>query len=183
MLENALVKNKIWARVIAFAVAVAGAVGLPQLFHFLGYASGTGAMLGSIFLPMHLTVLAAALVAGPIVGFVSGAVSPLLSFAISGMPAAVMLPFMAVELAVYGLVCGLLRRTKIPVIFQLIIGQAAGRLVKAAVVAIAFYAFNGPVTVASVWSSIWTGLPGIVLQWALIPLLVYRLAGLRKYYD
>lgn len=44
------------------------------------------------------------------------------------------------------------------------------------------YAFgNESVRIASIWMSISAGIFGIVLQWTLLPLLVYRVENLRKY--
>ena len=141
--------------------AIIGAVAVPQIFHILGAASGLGTSLGEVFLPMHLPIILAGLLAGPIAGAVSGLLGPIVSFALSGMPAAAMLPFMAIELCAYGLFAGLLRN---------------------AAILIAFYAFGSKsVPVSVIWSSIAAGLPGLALQWCLIPLAVYRLNGLKKY--
>lgn len=91
-------------RTLAVLAAVIAAIALPQLFHMLGAVTGMGTALGQIFLPMHLPVLLVGLLAGPAAGLAAGAVSPLLSYAISGMPVLTGLPFMALELAVYGLI-------------------------------------------------------------------------------
>ena len=165
------------------ALAVIASVALPQLFHAVGILSGSGNLLGAAFLPMHLPVLLAALLGGPVVGLIAGILSPLLSFMLSGMPAATLLPFMVLELAGYGLVGGLLYKTKLPVIVKLLIAQIAGRAVRALAVLGAVYLLGvQTVQVSSIWTMITTALPGIVLQWALIPLLMYRMEGLRKYY-
>ena len=44
----------------------------------------------------------------------NGSGKSLLSFALTGMPSAALLPFMMIELTVYGLVCGLLKNKKCP---------------------------------------------------------------------
>lgn len=183
-MEKTFKKSRIQAKLLTTAIAIVAAVALPQIFHGVGIISGTGAMLGTTFLPMHFPVLIAGLIAGPWGGAVAGAVSPVLSYAISGMPAAGILPFMAIELSVYGLVCGLFQKVKTPSVVGLIAAMLAGRLVKTAAVAVAVYAMNvTSVTVLSVWTSVLTGLPGILLQLAVIPLLIYRLRGFNKYYD
>jgi len=160
--------------------AVIAAVVLPQIFHAVGIASGLGAGVGAAFLPMHLPVFLAGLLAGPVVGLAAGILSPLVSFAFSGMPSAVMLPNIIAELAGYGLVAGLLINTKLPVLGKLLIAQIAGHILKSAVIVFSVYAVGAQsVPVALIWSSIVTGLPGIALQWSLIPLIMYRV-GNRK---
>ena len=180
VLKQTAIKNKC----ITVILAIASAVILPQLFHAVGIVSGTGNLLGAAFLPMHLPVFLAAFLGGPAVGLVSGCVSPVISFFISGMPAAGVLPFMVLELAAYGLVGGLLSNKKMPVFGKLIITQVAGRAVRALAVIIAIYVLdNTGIQLASIWNMVTAALPGILLQWALIPLLMYRMEGLKKYYD
>ena len=164
-------------RTLAVLAAVIAAIALPQLFHMLGAVTGMGTALGQTFLPMHLPVLLVGLLAGPAAGLAAGAVSPLLSYAISGMPVLTGLPFMALELAVYGLIAGLLANRNLPVIAKLFIAQLAGRAVKAAGLGIAVYALgNTSVPVSSVWTGLVTGLPGLLLQWSLLPLLMFRIS-------
>ena len=114
-MENTLTRKKqiITAKALTTVIGITLSVAIPQLFHVIGIVSGTGSLPGSAFLPMHLGVFFTALLAGPAVGAVTGAVSPLLSFALTGMPSAALLPFMMIELTVYGLVCGLLKNKKI----------------------------------------------------------------------
>ena len=159
---------------IAILCAVAAAVLLPQAFHLIGIASGLGAAPGAAFLPMHLPVLLVGLLAGPAAGVVAGALSPLVSSALSGMPAAVMLPNMIAELAGYGLAAGLLADKKMPVLGKVLLSQMAGRICKAAVLLASVYlvGFNA-LPVSLIWTSIAAGLPGLVLQWALIPLILF----------
>ncbi len=160
---------------LAAAAAVVGAVAVPQLFHVMGAVSGLGTALGETFLPMHLPIILVGLLAGPWAGAVSGLLGPLVSFLLSGMPKAAVLPFMMIELCAYGLFAGLLRGVKLPTIGKVIGAQAAGRLVRAAAVLLAVYAFgSSSVRVASIWMSLAAGLPGLVLQWGLLPLVVYR---------
>ena len=176
--------TKTKTKAVTALLAVIAAVALPQAFHLVGVLSGTGAMLGSAFLPMHLPVLLAGLLGGPAVGLIAGAVSPLVSFLLSGMPAAALLPFMVLELAAYGVVGGLLANVKIPVFAKLLITQVAGRAVRALAVLAAVYGLGSQaVSVASIWTTAITALPGILLQWALVPLLLYRMKGLQKYYE
>lgn len=178
--KKSVIKNKTITAIAAVAIAVA----LPQIFHAVGAISGLGSALGSAFLPMHLPVLLAGLLAGPVAGAAAGVLSPAVSFGLSGMPAAIMLPYMMLELAVYGAVAGLMRKTKMPVFHKLFLAQIIGRILRAAAVLVAVYGFGSQaVTIAGTWELILAGLPGILLQWALIPLLMYRMDGLKKHYD
>lgn len=176
-MTNTVVKPRlsIKTQTLATIGAIAGAVILPQLFHLMGALSGLGTALGETFLPMHLPIILAGLLAGPYVGAIAGVLSPLVSFALTGMPASAMLPFMMIELCVYGLSAGLLSSVKLPSFVKVLIAQIAGRGVRAVAILLAVYAFgSNAVPVAVIWNSIVAGIFGIALQWALIPLVVYR---------
>lgn len=164
--------------------AILGAVAVPQIFHALGAMSGLGTALGETFLPMHLPVILVGLLAGPYAGAIAGLLGPLMSFALSGMPGAVMLPFMMIELCAYGLFAGLLRNHKMPTISKVLLVQIGGRIVRAAAILLAVYVFgNESMRVASIWMSVATGIFGLALQWALLPLIVYRVENLTKHED
>lgn len=165
---------------LATLAAIFGAVAVPQVFHVLGAATGLGTSLGEAFLPMHLPIILVGLLAGPYAGAIAGLLGPLASFANSGMPGAVMLPFMMIELCAYGLFAGLLRNVKLPTIVKVLAVQIAGRAVRAGAILLAVYAFGSQVTIATIWTSIGTGLFGLALQWALLPLIVYRVENLKK---
>ena len=162
------------AQTLATILAIAAAVALPQCFHVLGAVSGLGTALGETFLPMHLPILLVGLLAGPYAGAISGLFAPLVSFALSGMPGAAMLPFMMIELFVYGLTAGLLRTSRMPTIAKVLIAQVAGRAVRAAAILTAYYLLGSTmIAPAIIWTSIVTGIFGLVLQWALLPLIVF----------
>ena len=167
-----LPKLSLSIKAAATVLAIVAAVALPQLFHVIGAVSGQGTMLGVAFLPMHLPIIFVGLIAGPAAG--AGAAAPLASFLLSGMPMLAMLPLMMVELFAYGLVAGLLREVKLPSLVKVVIVQLAGRVVLTAATAIAVFAFGSSKTVAATWTSdLAAGLPGLALQWALIPLAAY----------
>ena len=154
-----LPKLSLGTKTAATLLAIVAAVVLPQLFHVIGAVSGQGTMLGVAFLPMHLPIIFVGLIAGPAVGAIAGAAAPLVSFLLSGMPMLAMLPLMMVELCAYGLV---------------VIAQLAGRVVLTAAAAIAVFAFGSSKAIAATWTSdLAAGLPGLALQWALIPLAAY----------
>ena len=182
MLGTALSKRKLSVKVqtIATVSAVAAAIALPQIFHLMGSMSGLGTSLGEIFLPMHLPIILVGLLAGPYAGAISGIFSPLLSFWLTQMPTAAMLPFMMIELCIYGLCAGMLRGTRMPTILKVLIAQLAGRGIRAIAIVTAFYAFSSSIPVAAIWNSIAKGIIGLVLQWSLLPLIVYRVERLGK---
>lgn len=172
------------AQTISTAAAVVGAVAIPQVFHLLGAISGLGTALGETFLPMHLPIILVGLLAGPYAGAIAGLIGPLVSFALSGMPGAAMLPFMMTELCAYGLAAGLLRNAKLPTTAKVVAVQIFGRVVRAAAILLAVFGFGSEqVSVSAIWMSIGTGIFGIVLQWALIPLIVYRIEHRSKAAD
>ena len=169
---------------LATVAAIVGAVVVPQFFHTIGAITGLGTALGETFLPMHLPIILVGLLAGPYAGAISGLLGPLCSFALSGMPGLAMLPFMMIELCAYGLFAGLLHNVKMPNAAKVVATQIAGRVVRAVAILIAVYAFgNDTVRMASIWISISTGLFGLVLQWAFLPLIVYRVENMKAHED
>lgn len=165
---------------LAALAAIVGAVAMPQLFHAMGAVSGLGTALGETFLPMHLPIILVGLLAGPYAGAAAGLLGPLVSFALSSMPGPVMLPFMMIELCAYGLFAGLLRNVKLPTVVKVLAVQVGGRAVRAAAILISVYGFgNEKVNAAVIWTSVVTGIFGIVLQLAFIPLAVYRVENRR----
>ena len=93
-----------------------------------------------------------------------------------------MLPFMMIELCMYGLFAGLLRNKKMPNITKVLTAQVAGRAVRAIAILFAVYALgNDAIKTAVIWKSVVAGIPGIALQWVLLPLLLYRIENTRKH--
>ena len=165
----------VWRRVLLAMAVVTAAVALPQVCHLLGRYFGCGTALGEMLLPMHLPVMLAGVMGGPVTGLVCGVASPLISLALTGMPRLVLLPFMTVELAAYGLCAGLLRRTNLPALAQVLLVQVAGRAARAVVLAVAIYGFGfSGLPISILWTSITAGLAGILIQWAVLPLPMWR---------
>lgn len=160
-------------RLVFSAVCVALCVVLPMAFHAIPNA-------GSILLPMHLPVLLCGLACGPLWGVACGVLGPVLSSLLTGMPPAAYLPSMIFELAVYGLVAGLLLRmvrTARPMLnlYAALLGaMLAGRITYGVMNALLWRAgdYSLPVWLTSAFV---TGLPGIVIQLALLPALVLAL--------
>jgi len=175
MNSSVINRKEILIKFLAVLAAIGASVALPQIFHAVGVISGTGSAVGAAFLPMHIPVILAGMLFGPVVGIAAGIASPLVSTFISGMPAVPVLPFIVIELAVYGLISGLLYRVRINSFAKLIIVQLSGRMARALAVVVSIYAFNNSAfTLASVAEFITAGLFGIILQWLFIPLCVER---------
>lgn len=99
------------------------AVSLPSIFHLLGAPV-------RYILPMHWTVILAGLVYGWRGGAISGFLSPVISFMITGMPYPVSLIPMTAELTVYGTMTGMLKeKLKINSFISIAIALVSGRVI------------------------------------------------------
>lgn len=160
-------------KLVIAAVCVALCVVLPMAFHAIPNV-------GSIFSPMHIPVLLCGLVCGPLYGLLCGVIGPLLSSLITGMPPFVYLPGMLIELAVYGLVSGLLIkfvRTKslyadlyISLVSAMLIGRIAAGICQALIFRLGEYSLS--IWLTSYFVTAW---PAILLHLLLIPHLVLAL--------
>ena len=158
---------------LATLTAIVAAVALPQLFHALGAALGLGSSLGESLLPMHLPVLLVGFLAGPYAGAITGLCSPLISFWLTSMPREAMVPFMMIELCVYGLITGLLRSRSLHILPKLLLAQIGGRLARAiAILGVYYLSENAVIAPSVIWNSILTGWSGLLLQILLIPLIL-----------
>ena len=162
---------------------------LSALFLALGLVlpliTGQIPQIGKMLLPMHIPVLLCGMVCGAPYGAVCGLLGPMLSSVLTGMPTAALMPAMMVECAAYGLTTGLLLRlvrtgkTYADLYLSLVAAMLVGRLVSGVTKALFFMA--GQYTLqAWIAASFVTALPGIVLQLAVVPSIVYYLmrAGL-----
>ena len=144
---------------------------LPLAFHSFG-------MGGRTFLPMHLPVFMGGLLLGWLPGLIIGALTPLLSSLLTGMPPFIpSLPMMIVELAIFGLVAGFMYHEKHQNIYlSLVSAMIAGRL-GAAFVLMLFSDMLGihlhPLTYVA--ATFMTGIAGVIFQLVFIPILVKRL--------
>ena len=169
---SAPVAKSLKAKFSASLLALAAAVTLPQAAHLLGYATGTGNAIGSILLPMHFAIIALGLFAGPYAGLVAGALSPVVSYLLTGMPSVAALPFMVAELAGYGFAAGLIASKDVHPALKVAFTLVAGRLLRTFVTAIAVAGFGANAGIADVWTAVVPGIPGILLQLILIPVIV-----------
>ena len=169
-----VVQQPAWTtELIGGALGIVAAVALPQVFHLIGIASGTGNVPGTVWLPMHLPVIFVGLLLGWRVGLVTGLTAPLISFLLTSMPPVVLLPYMVLELGAYGAIAGVLRDAKLPNIVKVLIAQVGGRLLRAVAIWVGVSFLGSKIKMDIIWTSIATGLPGLILQWAFIPLLIF----------
>lgn len=144
---------------------------LPTVFHFFG---GTG----PVFLPMHIPVLLCGLLLGYKYGAICGALTPLLSSIITGMPPLFPIGIgMILELFTYGIVSGFMhKKLGKNVYISLITAMIAGRIVSGITNAVMMgvagkpYGFEAFLTAAFV-----TAIPGILVQLVFIPVVVKAL--------
>ena len=158
---------------IITAVCIALCYALPLLFHGIQGA-------GNIFTPMHIPVFICGLTCGWQFGLLCGLAGPALSCAMTGMPAIAILPAMMVELAVYGVVTGLLMkviRTKntladlyICLIIAIIVGRTMSAVTKALIFARGSFALATWVT-----GTLLISWPGILIQLVSIPTIIFAL--------
>ena len=156
-------------------LAVAGAVLLPQIFHAVGLLLGIGGQLGQIFLPMYFPVLLVGFYRGPIVGAVAGLLSPLVSFAITGMPAAGLLWYIVIELIALGALAGVFAKVRVIAPLKVLAVQVLARAARVAAFALVVGAIGGgTLTAAALTGGIAQALPGYVLQLVFVSLLLLK---------
>ena len=160
------------------AAFVSLAVLVPWVFHQFHLA-------GPTFLPMHIFVLMAGLLFGWRAGLAVGLLTPLASYAVSGMPVLTILPQILIELSAYGLIAGILReKYNLRAIWSLLGAMIGGRLALLLALLVIYlvagesYSPLGLETSPFVAFSsvIKQGWPGIVIQLVSIPALIW-LAG------
>ena len=144
----------------------------------LPFLTGQIPQIGNMLCPMHIPVLLCGFFCGPWYGGVVGFVAPLLRFIIFGMPPIIPTGVaMCFELAVYGMVSGILYR-RLPrnhgnVYVSLFSAMLSGRVMWG-VVRVILYGlgkseFGWAVFISGAFT---TAIPGIILQIVLIPVLV-----------
>lgn len=162
-------------RMVTTAICAAMCVVLPIAFHAVPNA-------GTVLLPMHIPVLLCGLICGWPYGLVCGLLGPFLS-SFTGMPPMSVLPSMMVECGVYGLVTGLGMRfvrtgkTTADLYISMIAAMILGRTVAGFAKALIFT--PGVAPFAWVTTSLVMGIPGIVIQLVIMPVLVLTLTRAR----
>lgn len=152
---------------------VAIGVLLPQIFHIFGTAAGR------TFLPMHIPVLLAGFLVGPLYGVGVAILVPILSSLFTGMPPVPMLYFMLAELAAYAVVAGVMyKKLRVNAYVSLIVAMLCGRLVYglSLVLVSTVFGMTFPfANAAAFFGGITSGLPGIIIQIVIIPPIIYAM--------
>jgi len=162
-MDRSLRKTALGGLFVALGILV------PIMFHAVG--------LGKTFLPMHIPVLLSAYYCGPVIAALIGFATPLLSGVMTGMPP--LFPptawLMAFELAVYGLIAGLLYdKARLGVIPSLLGAMFGGRIVYGLLTSLLFplLGFDRVPVWAPIAAAFTQSLPGIILQIGVIPVAV-----------
>lgn len=160
-------------KTIAVLIAVAAAVLLPQAAHAAGAALGAGSAVGEMFLPMQLPVLFIGCLMGPVAGLVTGVLSPLVSHVLTGMPVSAMLPYLMIELGVYGLTAGWAKSKLCKPVVRVLAAQIAGRVARSLAVIASIYLLGSTLPLRASWSYITAGIYGIAIQLLILPVLLF----------
>lgn len=154
----------------------------------LPFLTGQIPQIGSLISPMHIPAFLCGMTCGPVWGLVVGGVSPLLRSVIFSMPPMAMAPMMAVELAAYGLVSGILVKVLpkangwlyVNLGVSMIVGRILYAAVKMTVMGIQGTEFAPWLVLLDTVTGTWVG---ILVHFVVIPplvMLVRRLDGKRE---
>lgn len=178
--RNVSTKVKVSIHTLVSILIVAMSVALPQFVHI--FAGSTG---GVTYLPMYLPVIIGGCLLGAYWGLGVGIMAPITSFLITSMmgnpmPIATRLPYMILELAIFGLVSGLFSKyifkNKLMAYPAVISAVLAGRL---SFLGITFIFQNISSLKANVvFNQIQTGYIGVILILLVAPLTIILLAHL-----
>ena len=169
---------------VTTAMLCAVAVILATTLHAFPVLAANG--LAKLLAPMHFPILLVGILCGPVYGVIGGAITPVVSYLMGGAKMdPTSLVTMIVELAVYGLMTGLLRKVflknpttnKFYSTLVLIIAMVVGRTIQALLKT--FIIASEDAFIPTLWAnfihsfeSTWGG---IVAQLILIPALLYAL--------
>lgn len=136
--------------------------------------------IGSMLLPMHIPVLICGFVCGWQYGLAVGFIVPLLRSVMFGMPPMLTAIPMAAELAVYGLVTGLLYKklakntvnVYVSLIGAMICGRVVWGIVRLVMAGMGSSSFGMAMFISG---AVTTAIPGIILQIILIPIIIVAL--------
>ena len=151
----------------------------------LPFITGQVPEIGNMLCPMHIPVLLCGFICGWQYGAVVGIIAPILRSCMFGAP--LLFPgavSMAFELAVYGLMTGLLSqilpKKNIYVYINLIISMLSGRLVWGAVrfliYGLGYTSFSFEMFIAGAFLQ---AIPGIIIQIVLVPVVVIVLRNIK----
>ncbi len=156
-------------QLVKAAMIIALGLIIPQAFHSVKNA-------GSVFLPMHIPVLLAGFFVDPVLALCVGILTPILSFLFTGMPPFPILYVMIIELGTYGLVTAIAyNKFKFNLYVSLLSGMICGRIMSImGNLIILHLLLSKSFSFVKVASGLFvTGIPGIVIQLILIPVIVF----------
>ena len=139
-------------------------IALPRIFHVLA-----GSSAGATFLPMHISVLIAALTFGITSGAIVAGSSVISSYLLTGMPTLERLPYMLIELVIYAILLGTFNK-KFNSYVSLILTIILGRILYSGVLFVSINIIGLQTYGISVIQSIKTGIPGIIMQLVCVPI-------------
>ena len=162
-------KTRTYKLVVASLFMALGLI-LP---YFTAHAFGVP---GTVLLPMHIPVILGGLLTGPLFGAIIGLLTPILSGLLTGMPVVFpMMPIMAAQLMIVGLLTGLLyEQLKLPIYPALLASMVTGWAVYGLMFSTLLF-FSGELRALTVNAAITTGIPGLIVQLTLIPALMTAL--------
>lgn len=148
------------------------------LAYVLPFMTGQIPEIGSMLCPMHIPVILCGFICGWHWGGIVGVIAPIFRSLTLFMPP--MFPgavCMAFELAVYGIVAGLMHKIlpckKISVYLSLIISMVSGRIVWGIAMLVCMGIKGGAFTFTAFIAGAFTNaIPGIIVQLVIIPVLV-----------
>lgn len=164
------------SQLVKASLFIAIGIILPQAFHAVKNA-------GSIFLPMHIPILLSGFFIHPVLALCVGIIVPVLSHLFTGMPPVPFLYVMIFELGAYGIITALMyNKYKTNLYVALVAGMLAGRIVNILANYIALHVIlNKPFSFRMVATGLFvTGIPGIVIQLIIIPILVLGISRAYK---
>ncbi len=158
-------RNKFVRELVLSALFVAAGLVLPSVFHLVNN--------GKVFLPMHIPVLLAGFSLSMPFAAAVGAITPLLSSLLTGMPPLFpIMVYMIFELSVYAVVASMFyRKFKMNVYISLICSMISGRVAAALAVwvLVALFSADLPGPIAFIIGTITGSIPGIAIQLVFIP--------------
>ena len=153
---------------------------------FLPFLTGQIQQIGNALSPMHIPVLICGFLCGPYYAAVVGLLAPLLRFMLFGMPPLIPIgAAMCIELAVYGIISGVLYKVfpkRIPFIYvslitAMLLGRITWGIVSVLIIGISGMPFTFEIFISNAFIK---AIPGIIVHIALIPVIVM---ALRKNYS
>ena len=142
-------------QLILGAVLIAFGLIVPSIFHYFSLG-------GRVFLPMHIPVLLAGMLLSPSIAVIVGLLTPVMSTLLTAL---------------------MRRQFKLGIYPSLIIGILSGRVVGALVTwFISFFVADMNIhPLLYIANNFMTGLPGIILQLVLIPVMTYMIESTNLY--